>query len=391
MRCLEGETINLKASFLDYDGRPLLPADGAMGPEVRIIESDRSIIDESVAVVGEEAGTWEATFSIPILDLDDEEVVYAEWKFIDDDGIQYRHTQEIIIEPQRTHRPTDVVVCMADPEISEYYTVVVPTQYKQGMDVKIRLFLNNQLLSSRTISDTDARIVRETSTYFEIMVPVVGFPNKMEPHLVQIYVQRPNIGTYDLYQYKLWATTPQVHVAASLVEDYINKARLDNVIPQLEYTTADIMSYLYRGLALFNRIGPRISAFNGMNMQGVLLDSWVTCGCYYALAAQLQAEGALAFDFSGQSVSLNMDRSPAIESALGRVEQVISDQILATKKLLARAGIFQGDGSVGGSMIDGSKQFGVIGYAFAPTTKIGAGVVNGSKAWNVAHYSIGIR
>jgi hypothetical protein len=391
MRCLEGETINLTSSFLDYDGRPLLPAAGSLGPEVRILEKDRSIVAESVAVVGEEAGTWEATFSIPVLDLEDEVTLNAEWSFVDDDGIKYRNSQEVIVEPQTVHRPTDIVVCMADPEISEFYTVIVPTQYKAGMDIKIRLFLNNQLLSSRSISDTDAKIVRETSNYFEILVPVVGSPRKLEPHMVQIYVQRPNIANYDLYQYKLWATTPQMHIAVSLVEDYINKARLDNVIPQLDYTTADIMSYLYRGLALFNRLGPRMSAFTGTNMQGILMDNWVTCGCYYALASQLQAEGALAFDFSGQSVSLNMDRSPAIESALGRVEQVISDQIVATKKLLARAGVFQGDGSIGGGFIDGSKQFGVIGYAFAPTTKIGAGVVNGSKAWNVAHYSIGIR
>lgn len=391
MRCVEGETINLSCSFLDYESRPLIPSDGSMGPVVTIIEKDRSIISEAVAVVGEVVGTWEATFSIPILELDDELTVSAEWNFEDSDGIKYRTTQEVIIEPQSVHRPSDIVVCMADPEISEYYTVIVPTQYKQGMDVKIRLFLNNQLLSARSIADDDARIVRETSSYFELMVPVVGSPRKLEPHMVQIYVKRPNVGNYDMYQYKLWATTPQVHVAVSLVEDYINKARLENVIPQLEYTTPDLVSYLYRGLALFNRLGPRLSAFTGTNMQGILLDNWVTCGCYYALAAQLQAEGALAFDFSGQSVSLNMDRSPGIESALGRIEQVISDQILSTKKLLSRAGVFQGDGSIGGGFIDGSKQSGVIGYAFAPTTRLGAGVVNGSKAWNVAHYSIGIR
>ena len=391
MRCLEGETVNLTSTFTDYNGTPLLPADGSLGPEVRVYEQDRSILAESVAVVGEQAGTWETTVSIPVLDIDDEVTVYVEWSFTDEDGIKYRNTQELIIEPQRVHRPTDIVVCMADPEINEYYTVIVPTQYREGMSVKIRLFLNNQLLSSRTIGDADARIVRETSSYFELMVPVVGSPAKLEPHMVQIYVQRPNIANYDMYQYKLWATTPQMHIATSLIEDYINKARLDNVIPQLEYTTADLMSYLYRGLALFNKLGPRLSSFSGTNMQGILMDAWVTCGCYYALAAQLQAEGALAFDFSGQSTSLNMDRSPAIESALGRVEQVISDQVLATKKLLARAGAFSGDGSIGGGLIDGSKQFGVIGYSFAPTTRIGAGVVNGSKAWNVAHYSIGIR
>lgn len=388
MRCIEGETINILDSFIDDLGQPIMPEEGGIGPEVRLVEADGSIIGEAIAIVGEAIGTWTATFSIPVLELDDEVVVYAEWYLTDSYGLRHKHRQDIIVEPVSVHRPTDVVICMSDSDVTEYYTVLIPTAYREGADVKINLYLNNSLLSRRSVSNDDAQVVRKASNYFELYVPVVGNPLKLEPHSLQIHVQRPNANSYDLYTYKLWATTPQMHICSSLIEDHINKARLQNVIPELEYSPADLCSYMYRGLALFNKLGPRLTAFTGTNMQGILMDAWVTCSCYYALGAQLQAEGALAFDFSGQTVSLNMDRSPTIESALGRIEQVISEQVVNTKKLLARAGINSGDGSVGGGVIDGSRNYGVLGMAFAPTTRLGSGVVNGSKAWNRAHYGI---
>ena len=104
-------------------------------------------------------------------------------------------------------------------------------------------------------------------------------------------------------------------------------------------------------------------------MQGPLLNSWLICSCYYALGAQLQAEGALAFDFGGQTVSLNVDRTPAIESALGRIENEVENTVKPFKKLLGRTGILSGDGSAGGQFMDTSRALGVLGLSNTPLTR----------------------
>tara|TARA_Y100001963_G_C6639462_1_gene380193 strand:- start:314 stop:829 length:516 start_codon:yes stop_codon:yes gene_type:complete len=157
-------------------------------------------------------------------------------------------------------------------------------------------------------------------------------------------------------------------LACAMVESYINRARLDNVIPELEYTQQDLVYYLHRGLNLLNQMGPRITAYTGMDMRGVLLNMWVTCATYYALGAQLQAEGALAFDFGGQTTNFNVDRSPSIEAALGRVEQEL-ERVKESKILLAKAGYISGDGSLADNYISGAKNFGVLGITNSPTTK----------------------
>ena len=391
VRCIEGETIEITEFFLLDSGDPLMPEEGGLGPIVKVVESDGSLISESIAVVGEEVGSWSTTVSIPFFNLDDEVTVFAEWTFVDDLGIKTKLRQQVIVEPVSVNRPTDPVVCIPDsddPNAVEYYSLCVPVQYREGMNIEIKLYLHNLLLSVKRLDSEGVSIVRTASNFIELSIPVQGFPERLEPHSLVVRVQRNSTAGYDTYQYKLWAITPQIMVAASLVRDYIDKARLKNVIPELEYTEADMCSYLYRGLQLFNQKGPRITDFTGTNMQGTLLDPWVTCSCYYALAAQLQAEGAMAFDFSGQTVSVNMDRSPAIESALGRVESLISDQVMATKKLLGRAGIYIGDGSVGGKFISGAKQMGVIGVTFSPTTKWGSGIGNAMRSWHRSHYGI---
>lgn len=63
--------------------------------------------------------------------------------------------------------------------------------------------------------------------------------------------------------------------------------------------------------------------------------------------AQLLAESDLGFDFSGQSVTLRVDRAPNIESMLGRIEQDLDRTIRPLKQMLAKAGATSGTGAVG--------------------------------------------
>src|SRR5690606_17640747 len=201
------------------------------------------------------------------------------------------------------------------------------------------------------------------------MPAVVGQP-QMYPLSLLVRHKPLNKRVHDTYTYKVWAVTPQILLAARQLEDFINKARLENIIPELEYTQADLLECLARGLSYFNGLQPTITNFTGTNMQGHLLDAWLTCSAMYALGAQIQAEGALAFDFGGQTTSLNIDRTPAIESALGRIESQIENSVKPLKKLLAKAGVIAGDGSQGGQFIDGSGAIGMLSITNSPTTRM---------------------
>lgn len=219
------------------------------------------------------------------------------------------------------------------------------------------------------IAHPDSRIVvkpgfKTTRVQFPISWPRPYF----EPMVLVITHEKPEASPVT-YTYNCWPSNSSILSAAKQLEDFINKAQIKNVIPELDYTQGDLMMYLSRGLSLFNSL-EQVTGFTGVNMQGYMQEAWLICSSYYALASQLQAEGALAFDFSGQTVNLNIDRTPSIESALGRIEQQIDNVVKPLKKQLKSNGVLGGDGSNGIVALNGATKRGVLGLTNAPTTRL---------------------
>jgi hypothetical protein len=105
-------------------------------------------------------------------------------------------------------------------------------------------------------------------------------------------------------------------------------------------------------------------------MQGPILDCWIICASYWALGAQLMAEGSLAFDFGGQGITLNVDRTPQLEAALGRIEARIQDTVVPFKKALAAQGVMSGDGSQGSGSMRNPYNLGTLSLINAATTRV---------------------
>lgn len=378
MRCIEGTNVSVEAKFFTLDGDPAYPRTDSSVPEVYLVdENDNNAIIAKVygyAADAGKVGCWLAELAVPELGLDDDVSLTLLWLF-DAEDREYSYKEEFIVEPAVQHRVTDIVCDFIKGENLKPY-VILPAQIPvESLDISI--FDGNKLVYQASgLTDPDLFInhrCASNKTYFELSF--IYSVTALKPLTFRYRDLRT--GRSDTLGF--WVVSPQVLTTTRMVEDFINKARLQNTIPELEYTQADLVQYVFRGLALFNQRPPALTYFTGMNMQGILLDAHVICSCYYALAAQLQAEGALAFDFGGQSVSFNVDRSPSIEAALGRIEGQIDNQVAQTKRLLGKKGIFSGDGSIGGGFIDGSNNFGRLKLSNNPLVLKGAGRAN---RWN---------
>ena len=383
MRVVEGNVISVEEVFLDDNDEPIYPRDDSMGPVVTLVDpSDGFVLAEVVATTSEIPGGWTADLAVPDLELTDDKILTIRWRYEGEDGL-LRAKQDLIVEPAMENRVTDIV-CLFGEDTT--FDLMLPFHLNiQKDELKFQLSLNNEILMDN-VSHKEAGIqmTANRAKTCAFRIPLWAASYRLEPMSLIAKHRRDDRKIERMYVYKLWVVTPQILIAASLIEDHIDKARARNVIPELEYTQADILTYLYRGLALFNQIGPRVTGFYGTNMQGTIMDGWVTCSCYYALAAQLQAEGQLAFDFTGQVVNLNMDRTPSIEAALGRIETQIQGPVTNLKRLLTKAGVNDGDGSQGGKAIDGSRSLGRLGVINSPTTKY---ATTGNRSiWNNARY-----
>lgn len=391
MRVTEGGILPISQKFVDDDGLPLQPTDFGSGPLVRAITVDGEILFEGSAAPDLEPGKWTCDVAYPVMGLEDEIEVTVVWVFESAQGRE-RVSQQVVIEPESRKRITDICVYFDEPGETVYYEVVVPWVVRDGDKVKMVLSLNNEVIARYTNLDTDVEKAAALSDRTVYRLPLTGWPPIVAPYSLSARIEPVNPITGNMVrstQFILWTMNPQIGVAMGMLQNFIDRARMENVIPELEYVESDLMNYLYRGLAMFNSLPSRATNFTGTNMQGPLLDSWVTCASIHALAAQFLAEGSLAFDFSGQTVSLNMDRTPAIEATLGRLEGQLNSLVMPYKKLLGRAGAFEGDGSIGGKRVDGAQKMGVLGVTVSPTTRYGASSIHGQqRMWMRAHYGL---
>jgi hypothetical protein len=393
----EGEMLALVESFVDEFDDPLELANDEAGPYVEVFDHNRQIVLQTSAVpdINGAPGDWVANISIPVMGLDTKQKFTARFTFRDAYDNSHTAKQSFYVDPVQEHRNTDIVFLLGRNRRIEF---AIPTEFvapviavpstggvpakpgRAGDDLRVMLYNeNNALYGEDGIDLTDASSgasVVVTPNKTSISIPgVVGSIHQLKP--LTLIVEHTKVGQSNprMYTFKLWAVTPSVLGAATQLEDFINKARSSNVIPELDYTMADLVQYLHRGLSMFNGFRPQLTQFTGMNMQGMIQSGWLDCSSYYALVSQLGAEGSMAFDFSGQTVQLNVDRTPAIESVLGRVESALNDRIPQLKQLLTKAGINSGDGSDGGRPINGSTNLGVLGVINAPTTRFfGVGV-----------------
>ena len=111
-----------------------------------------------------------------------------------------------------------------------------------------------------------------------------------------------------------------------------------------------VLTWLRRGRDIFNSVGGIITDFTMTNATGQVREYWIRCAEVAALRAQFLAEGEKAFNFSGQDVSLEVDRTQYYDSVANSLSQEIERDLTTLKKNLQIKGIISGDGDVAGKL-----------------------------------------
>jgi len=142
----------------------------------------------------------------------------------------------------------------------------------------------------------------------------------------------------------LYVITPSIMQAMKDIYVIINKSRAKFGY-QSVFNETEILSYLRQGADLFNGMfNPTV--FTMTNAIGPVRHFWLQCSAIIALRSQYLMEGESAFNFSGQSVSLDIDRSQYYESLASTLESSMQEPARQLKANLAKRGQISGDGSV---------------------------------------------
>jgi hypothetical protein len=112
----------------------------------------------------------------------------------------------------------------------------------------------------------------------------------------------------------LWIVNPSIIQAIEDVKSKINKARQTLFgTPDSQYPSTEVLKWLRRGMDSFNNAYGVFTSFNMTNAMGGVREFWLLCAEKAALEAQYGLEAEKAFNFSGAAISLDVDRTGAID------------------------------------------------------------------------------
>ena len=360
---IDGSSVAVTTLFLDeVTNQPLAARAGY--PIVRLLDADNAMLSSVVASPSQVPGEWQATVAVPNMALIDPTLFKLRWRFVSTAGDKTVVTEQLLVQPKTETRRADLVTMAGDVQTQ----CVLPLAVPQSATVSVQMYFDNVAVLPTPQQMSGAAITRYVDrTAINIDLPTVQA--SLYPMLLRASVVDPGAVARD-FTYKLWSITPQIALGVATLEDFLNKSRVENTIPSLAYNQSDLVGYLERGLYMFNTLGNVPSYFDGTNMQGTLFEAWIVCSTYYALGAQLLAEGSLTMDFSGQGVNLNIDRTPQLDAALGRIESALEQRVVPLKKQLSKQGIVSGDGSIGKQSIDRPTNLGILCLTNSGTTRI---------------------
>lgn len=200
---------------------------------------------------------------------------------------------------------------------------------------------------------------------YKVTVDTSTYPIALEPYMIGWQGESEG-QTYTEFS-NLYLVQPTIWQAAKDVEAVIQRA-YTVVAGQVDiiFTPEDLLNFLRLGRDKFNSIALP-TEFTMTNALNAVRHLWITCSEILALRAQYLAEGMKAFNFSGQAVTLDADRTQYFENLASSLESSLPDDIRAVKQTMAKRGITGGDGSQSAVR---SINIGSVGITLSPINRI---------------------
>jgi hypothetical protein len=168
---------------------------------------------------------------------------------------------------------------------------------------------------------------------------------------------------------RLFIVNPTLVQATNDMRILINKAHTSILsTTDMLFTVPLLLAYLRRGRDMFNIAWGMFTGFTMINASGGIREMWLKFSEIYALRAQFLAEGEKVFNFSGQAISLDVDRTQYYDSLANSIQAELDNQGKEIKQNLIKKGIIGGDGNVDNLQMGVPGHTGMVGITLSPAT-----------------------
>jgi len=212
--------------------------------------------------------------------------------------------------------------------------------------VWIDISSGNSIVASIQVQEKPIRV--STGWYYQQAIDTTHMPASLDPYGVSWRYSNSNVATQVFRETaKLFIVNPSISVAIEDVRMRVSKARTSVLNqPDLLFDTPTIMSWLRRGRDEFNGAGQFWTTFTMLDATGGVREFWLTYSEIAMLRAQALAEGEKAFNFAGQAISLDVDRSQYYQTLADTLQSRVDTDIRPYKVSLKMGNMSGGSGNV---------------------------------------------
>lgn len=329
-----GQETTASAFFVDANNVPLETSNPSIYPCYQILDPVQDLVVAGVGSFNDKTLAYDATFVIPDTAMLSTDVGHYQiaWDFLAKSGKEFSYREAFdVVHPSYDLTQAKELQKLVLPMTSIEMSLPLP---RRVMDVQLQIFNQD---SSIVFTAVPAQMGMYSDYYiYSTTIPEGVF--KSNTDYMAVWFMRDSGNTV--------VFTQVIHCASLWDMQKISDLRmyLDKVAKSVDtyqgYKDSDLYFYLQQGADYINSIKIptdwTLQSYQTMyQLQGVhywLLEAAKWC----ALRAQYLAEGDSVFDFSGQPVSLSVDRTGFIESELGRIQSGLENQLAQVKTQIVK-------------------------------------------------------
>lgn len=354
IKAVRGSSSTTDVYFYDGNGNPIVGS-GAATYSIRDASNNLVLSGTGTQDVSNPAH-WSAVFTLPLTCYvtNDQQKYAATWTLPVSTGNNPIITEKFEVVPQgdpvRPVNNTDVLVISG--QYFQDQLVLPVSDTITNLNVQLLDISGTVLYDAGGISTTPTEVVNGQNIWQYTSTAVVqnmngsyGAAYGVAPYM-SLWTYQIGSGTLSYEYHPVYVITTATAAYSTMLRKLIDRAKIGEIHPYLQWTDTDLVHYLLRGLSVINSSNPQLTYFTLAGVPAQFVDMLIKASAIEALQAQQLAEGLLAFDFQGLGVSLNVNRAEAYAATVQMLQGQLDANLTRQKKLWAMTG--GGTGNSGG-------------------------------------------
>jgi hypothetical protein len=346
-----GTTTSASTQFLDANNNPIAsnnPATWALNTNEGL-----TIISGSASQDDFDPSIWHATLAIPdeLPILPYGQLYRLIWTLTATNGANWNNTDSIAAQApdEPPDQPLGLVIVN---DIAMDDTLLVPValgSYQHSV-------LDNEgnIVWQGSVNTAPSPLVYEGGFAYTDTIPAQNLYERGNPYWIRwLY----NVEGYPSHitQYPLWLMVPRAWGHIAELKSQLDKIRDQDIDANLRWSDAELMQHLYTGLNHVNASPPHHTNWGLDNSPHILDIAIRKAAQLSAIEARYLAEGMTAFEFTGQSTNLTIDRTQYLSAVMGDLTSWLEANLANYKRNAIRRGPGQlhvtlGPAAIGGMM-----------------------------------------